>query len=92
MNVSYRLMVEPDIRFSQWALWRERESLKSPDGQPSMGAYLWGHFPSGPPAASPYPELPKELIYVGETNDLNTRPLGGTRHHRLKHYLGGVNE
>jgi len=59
------------------------------DNQPSMGVYLWSHYPKGQvPTGRPYPELPTELIYVGEANDVNVRPLGaeGKRHHRLTHY------
>ena len=55
-----------------------------------MGVYLWAHFTHGHrPAGPPYPDLPKRLIYVGETNDLNMRLLGpaGRQHHRLRHYV-----
>ncbi|HKZ76966.1 MAG TPA: hypothetical protein VJ124_01480 [Pyrinomonadaceae bacterium] len=70
-------MIEPPpIVFSEWVPWHERGRLKTPDGQPSMGVYLWARFAHGlPPTGHPYPGLPKELIYVGETNDLNVRPL-----------------
>jgi hypothetical protein len=49
--------------------------------------YVWGRF-SRPPTATarPYPEIPRELIYAGETNNLNRRPLSGNTHHRLEHY------
>ena len=83
-------MIEPPpIVFSEWVPWHERGRLKTADGQPSMGVYLWARFEhSQRPTGRPYPELPVELIYVGETNDLNDRPLGagGQRHHRLRHY------
>ncbi len=81
-------MNEPTIVFSEWVPWRERGRLKSRDGQPSMGVYVWAHSQVGSiPKASPYPEPPEELIYVGETNNVNVRPLGERRHHRLLHYV-----
>ena len=53
-----------------------------------MGVYMWARFANPPgPKSCPFPDLPKELIYVGEANDLNTRPLGRARHHRLAHYI-----
>jgi hypothetical protein len=56
-------------------------------GSPCMGVYVWAHFRTPPsPDSRPFPRLPKELVYIGEANDLNVRPLTG-RHHRLKHYV-----
>ena len=53
-----------------------------------MGVYLWAYFEQAPkPGTPPYPNLPEELIYAGETKDLDARPLGSRRHHRLAHYL-----
>jgi hypothetical protein len=52
-----------------------------------MGIYVWAHFTKRPPPESrPFPNLPRQLIYVGEANDLTVRPLSGP-HHRLKHYV-----
>ncbi|MGH7795649.1 MAG: hypothetical protein ACREQ2_12260, partial [Candidatus Binatia bacterium] len=36
-------------------------------------------------SSKPYPTLPEEVIYVGETKRLDLRPLAGL-HHRLEHY------
>ena len=48
--------------------------------------YVWGRF-RRPPSDSvkPYPKLPSQLIYVGETKHIDTRPLT-EKHHRLVHY------
>jgi hypothetical protein len=74
-----------EIRFSEWVPWAERSSLRRPDG-PWLGLYLWGHFGERPPKSRiPYPDLPEEMIYVGETKHLDFRPLSG-KHHRLIHY------
>ena len=83
---SSRLGVDtPPIQFSEWVPWcGGRKRLKWPE--PSIGVYLWGHFLTPPDKASrPYPDLPVQLIYVGETRNLNDRPLTGG-HHRLVHY------
>jgi hypothetical protein len=53
-----------------------------------MGLYLWARFPKNmkpKPTDRPYPNLPKQLLYVGETKNLNARPLTGG-HHRLAHH------
>ena len=76
---------DPEISFSEWTPWSERQLLKRRDG-PWLGLYLWGHFEQRPTEAErPYPALPKELIYVGETKHIDVRPLTG-EHHRLAHY------
>lgn len=83
---SWRPVVEAaPIQFTEWVPWcGGRGRLKRPE--PSIGVYLWAHFAVPPAAAArPYPDLPKELIYVGETRNLNRRPLSGG-HHRLDHY------
>jgi hypothetical protein len=46
---------------------------------------VWGHFHTRPVEVV-YPQLPAELIYAGETKNLNSRLLGPRRHHRLIHY------
>lgn len=77
--------VPTPIRFSQWVLWADRGSLRRSDG-PWLGLYLWARFDRAPsPSAKPYPRLPEQIIYVGETKHLDLRPLAG-RHHRLAHY------
>lgn len=82
----------PPIVFSEWVRWGDRARLKAADGQPSPGVYLWARFAHPPKSGShPYPDLPEELLYAGETKNLNVRPLGGrtsggTPHHRLAHY------
>jgi hypothetical protein len=77
----------PPIEFSHWVPWKDRGSLKRSGA--SMGVYLWAHFHDTNQAQSPpYPNWPRDLVYVGEANDVNVRPLGtaGQRHHRLTHY------
>ena len=75
----------PQIEFSPWIAWQNRSTLRRDDG-PWLGMYLWGRFSAPPSSATrPFPHLPEQVIYVGETKDLDTRPLTG-RHHRLSHY------
>lgn len=64
--------------------WADRSSLRRSDG-PWLGLYLWARFEAGPSPSIPYPELPEEVVYVGETKNLDQRPLAG-RHHRLAHW------
>ena len=79
------MLTEPKIRFSKWVRWRDRKALAN--GSACMGVYVWAHFRKAPRLDSrPFPNLPKGLIYVGEANDLNIRPLTGW-HHRLEHYV-----
>lgn len=78
----------PPVAFSEWAPWSERVHLSKE--LPLMGVYLWGYFPSGSrPKVPAFPELPQDVIYIGETNDLDARLLGptGARHQRLKQYV-----
>lgn len=74
----------PRITFSNWVPWHERSSCRQHDG-PWLGVYLWAHFHKQP-SVKPYPKLPEQLIYVGETKVLDRRPLSGNGHHRLLHY------
>jgi hypothetical protein len=76
---------EPSVVFSEWKPWHERSQLRLTH-EPTMGVCLWAHFQGSSPSANPYPELPEELVYVGETNDVNVRPLGQRVHHRLANY------
>ena len=79
------MLSEPKIAFSHWVAWKDRADLRTP--KPMMGVYMWAHFHEPPDrTVHPYPTLPEELVYVGETNDLNARPLRGNRHQRLEHY------
>lgn len=76
---------DPEVTFSAWTSWSHRPRLKRGDG-PWLGLYLWGRFDREPGEAErPYPVLPREVIYVGETKHLDLRPLTG-EHHRLAHY------
>jgi hypothetical protein len=72
-------------QFCEWVPWIRRTDLLRRDG-PWLGVYLWGHF-RRPPSRSvkPYPDLPRQVIYVGEAKDIDRRPLTGM-HHRLAHY------
>ena len=71
--------------FSEWTLWKDRALLRQSDGRPWLGLYLWGYFKNGAPSRAPYPDLPEQVIYVGETKHLDRRPLT-ERHHRIDHY------
>jgi hypothetical protein len=86
-------MIETPLVFSQWVPWKERHLLKTADSYPPLGVYLWSYFSQAPkPTVLPYPDLPTALIYAGETKNLNVRPLGSHRHHRLLHYVDGFPE
>jgi hypothetical protein len=76
----------PDILFTEWVPWDERATLAT--RLPRPGVYAWAHFHNAPSRQDrPYPDVPPELIYVGETKNLNLRPLAARPpHHRLKHY------
>ncbi len=77
------MLSTPKIRFSAWVRWHDRAQLMN--GSPCMGICAWAHFSKRPSRGSrPFPDLPRQLIYVGEANGLNVRPLSGP-HHRLKH-------
>lgn len=84
----HEAVADPTVTFSKWTLWGDRVHLRSEDGKPSMGVYLWARFEHPSAAEVPsYPELCQQIIYVGEANDLNVRPLG-PRHDRLEKYEG----
>jgi len=72
-------------RFCKWVPWNRRPDLLRRDG-PWLGVYVWAHF-RRPPShlVKPYPNLPRQVIYVGEAKDIDRRPLTGA-HHRLAHY------
>jgi hypothetical protein len=76
----------PPISFSPWVHWDDREQLL--DEQQFMGVYLWAHFHRKPNQTMVTSEvaLPKELVYIGESKNLNARPLHGLGHQRLVHY------
>lgn len=75
----------PEVAFGPWQPWGKLEDIRRNDGR-WLGVYLWAHFKGEPPTDSPTPTaLLEDVIYVGETKDLDVRPLSG-RHHRLKHY------
>ena len=53
-----------------------------------MGVYLWARFDTPPaPGFGRYPALPEQIIYVGESNDIEIRPLGSRRHGHVTKYL-----
>ena len=52
-----------------------------------MGVYLWARFEASPaPTVRPWPDLPETLVYVGEANNLNERPLGSDHHATEKYH------
>lgn len=75
----------PEIKFSRWIPWNRRLDEVQRNG-PWLGVYIWARFPQPPSRKTrPYPRLPSQLIYVGETKHVDERPLTGA-HHRLRHY------
>ena len=73
------------LHFCSWVPWAARSSLLQDDG-PWLGVYLWARFLRAPsPSAKPYPNLPRQVIYIGEAKNIDRRPLAGV-HHRLVHY------
>jgi hypothetical protein len=64
-------------RFGAWTPWLQRTTLRAQVS--GAGVYLLGYFEGADPSAtSPNPnDLPFEVVYVGETRDLNARPLTG---------------
>lgn len=78
-------VAEPKIVFSSWTPWRERRELEIKIDEVRGGAYLFARFEEVPKAGTvPWPNLPQEIIYVGEAKDLNNRPLA--RHNRTARY------
>jgi hypothetical protein len=70
------------IQFTEWVAWSDRRRLVTPE--PHLGVYVWGHFHGHPgPEIRPYPDLPSQLVYVGETKNLNIRPLGPISHNHM---------
>lgn len=60
------------VSFGRWRKWLEVEPLARRVG----GVYLLGHFPEGPSTAVPHHDaLPRGVVYVGQSKDLNRRPL-----------------
>ena len=80
------MLREPVVAFSPWHPWNRRHDLKTADNLPWGGVYLLAHFASVPgPTEVPWPDLPKEIVYVGSTKNLNDRPL--TTHNRIPRYV-----
>ena len=77
-----RLSVRPVV-FEDWKPWDERRQVS---GSPSRGGvYLLAHCSDGAAPAKATPEsLPREVVYVGITKDLATRPANG--HEGVKQY------
>lgn len=76
---------EPPVSFGPWTPWSERASLRRSDG-PWVGLYIWGQFERTPSSTErAYPDLPRQVAYIGETKHLDDRPLRGP-HHRTRHY------
>jgi hypothetical protein len=73
-----------DLKFCDWVQWHQRPDLLQHDG-PWLGVYLWARFYGPPKPFNEYPDLPKEIIYIGEAKNIDSRPLSGN-HHRLAHY------
>jgi len=76
-------IVEPKISFTHWAPWQERDELGTE--HPNGGVYLLARFERQPGKRSrPWPKLPKGVIYVGQTHNLNNRPVKA--HNRTERY------
>ena len=75
------MLTEPAVVCSPWTLWCDWSKLRR---ESWGGVYLFGCF-GHPPAHPPDPaQLPREVAYIGETKDLNGRPL--TAHNRVGRY------
>ena len=74
----------PNVQFTVWEPWNQKTKLRTT--LPYGGVYLLGHFKPAPkqkPRVAP--ALPKNVVYVGETHDLNVRPLA--THNRTRRYI-----
>ncbi|MCP4373702.1 MAG: hypothetical protein GY797_37220 [Deltaproteobacteria bacterium] len=61
-------MQNPEIEFSKWTKWKNREALK---GIRHPGVYLLAHFDVAPD--KPANPTTKQIIYIGETCNQNLR-------------------
>jgi hypothetical protein len=72
------------ISFDDWKPWKNRK--RPSDASREGGVYLLAHCQSGsPPARASEGSLPREVVYVGVTKDLNSRPILG-RHDGVSKY------
>jgi len=78
-----RITVRP-IRFGDWRRWDKRRMDSV--GPSQGGVYLLAHCRSGSaPVTATVDSLPREVVYVGNTKDLDTRPGIGS-HDGVKRY------
>jgi len=72
------------IVFGDWREWDVRNGVSA--GQAQGGVYVLAHCSSGrPPAKATVERLPREVVYVGVTKNLGTRPIRG-RHDGVSKY------
>jgi len=70
------ITVQP-IVFDDWRKWDVRKTVSV--GYTQGGVYLLAHCRSGsPPARATEERLPREVVYVGVTKNLDTRPIRGS--------------
>jgi hypothetical protein len=82
------MLPTPKIEFSKWVPWSKRAAVLTAS-EPWLGVYMWAHFHDAPatdtsPSIDPAP--PRELIYVGETKNLNARALRRSAEGGLERY------
>jgi hypothetical protein len=82
------------VQFRDWQLWNAAKAAPA-DAPACGGVYLLAHSHTGvkPERASPE-NLPREVVYIGVSNNLGMRPIRGT-HTGVKDYhdkIDGTNE
>jgi len=73
---------EPEVVFSPWTAWAKRKVLKTDVGY--GGVYIWAKRLPRAPDLLVWPELDERIVYIGETKNLNDRPLSW--HNRIVRY------
>lgn len=69
-----------NVTFGPWTEWKDRPGVKV--APRAAGVYLLAYFSEIPVTAPNAGELPREVIYVGDSKDLKRRPLRD-RHNRV---------
>ena len=76
------MIQEPETVFSPWTPWTKRTVLRTDVDY--GGVYIWARRLPGELDLLSWPELDERIIYIGETKNLNDRPL--SRHNRIARY------
>ena len=67
-----------DVDFSEWKAWtKNRNDLVQKTEDVHGGIYMFAHFTDGVPPAerATVEDVPKEVVYIGMSKNLNNRPL-----------------